>query len=457
MVNGTGLSRELRLHSAFEFTARYAVPMLDLDTLALSNLADVSRRVRRRELSPVEVVGGCLARIDKYDRAINSFIAVYPDEAIAQAREAEQEMAGGRWRGSLHGIPVAIKDLIDIVGKPTTAASALFLNNVPNKDAEVVSTLRAAGAVIIGKSNLHEFAYGGSGVISHFGPVRNPKDMARITGGSSSGSAAAVAKGFCFAAIGTDTAGSIRLPAACCGVVGLKPQFGRISATGVVPLSWSYDHVGPIARTVEDVELVFRALVPSTNDCDRRKWRIGVARNFFFEGVAPEILNDVESTIERLSREVESVRNVDVPIDEDRTVSTSESWEYHKQFMNRAELYDPRTLVRIRSGERFTAEDIARKSRDLERLRASTVELFRNVDVILSPTVPVVPPRLADLQSHPETLRATELLMLRNTRPWNVYGIPAVSVPCGKWAALQIAGLSEDAVLRVARLAEREQ
>jgi Asp-tRNA(Asn)/Glu-tRNA(Gln) amidotransferase A subunit family amidase len=431
--------------------------MLDPDTLALSNLADVSFRMQRRELSPVEVVGACLARIDKYDSRINSFISVYADEAMSQAHKAELEISNGNWRGPLHGIPVAIKDLIDIAGKPTTAASALLLNNVPNKDAEVVSMLRTAGAVILGKNNLHEFAYGGSGVISHFGPVRNPKNMARITGGSSSGSAAAVAKGFCFAAIGTDTAGSIRLPAACCGVVGLKPQFGRIRATGVVPLSWSYDHVGPIARTVEDVELVFRTLVPSRNDSHKRKWRIGVARNFFFESIAPDILNEVESAIERLSREVELVRDVDVPIDEDRTVSASEAWEYHKQFMGRAELYDPRTLVRIRSAERFTAEDIARKRRDLERLRVSTSDLFRNVDVILSPTVPLVPPVLADLEARPETLRATELLMLRNTRPWNVYGIPAVSVPCGKWAALQIAGLSEDAILQVARLVEKEQ
>jgi Asp-tRNA(Asn)/Glu-tRNA(Gln) amidotransferase A subunit family amidase len=429
--------------------------MLDRDSVALSSLADVSRRVQRRELSPVEIVQECLARIEKYDQAINSFIAIYADEAMSEAYKAELEISNGNWRGPLHGIPVVIKDLIDIAGKPTTAASALFLNNVPNKDAEVVSALRGAGAIIVGKNNLHEFAYGGSGVISHFGPVRNPKDTSRITGGSSSGSAAAVAAGFCFASIGTDTAGSIRLPAACCGVVGLKPQFGRISATGVVPLSWSYDHVGPIARTVEDIELVFRTLVPVTNNDTPRRPRVGIAHDFFFDGVTEQILSEVNGAIELLSKDVESVRAVNMPIDEDRTVSTSESWEYHKQFMDCAELYDPRTLIRIRSAERFGGDEIAAKRRELERLRASASDLFHDVDVILSPTVPIAPPILADLQAHPETLRATELLMLRNTRPWNVYGVPAISVPCGQWAALQIAGLNESLVLHVARMVEK--
>jgi Asp-tRNA(Asn)/Glu-tRNA(Gln) amidotransferase A subunit family amidase len=431
--------------------------MLEHGSIALLTLAEVSARVKARTLSPVELVRECLARIENYDSMINAFVGVYAEEAIEQARNAEQEILRGQWRGPLHGIPVAIKDLINVEGKVTTAASAVFLNNVAREDAEVVKKLRAVGAVIIGKNNLHEFAYGGSGIISHFGAVRNPKDTSRITGGSSSGSAAAVAEGFCYAAIGTDTAGSIRLPASCCGVVGLKPAFGRISAQGVVPLAWSYDHVGPLARTVEDAALTYGALVGSWRAPEeRQRLRVGVAREFFFEGVSPDILKDVEAAIELLATQVESVREVKVPVDEDRTVSTSESFEYHKQFMDRAGLYQPQTLQRIRSGERYTPAEIDLKRRDLERLRASTADLFRDVDVIVTPTVPIEPPVLAELEAHPENLRPTELLMLRNTRPWNVYGAPTLSVPCGEWAGLQIAGMSEAALLQAARLVEHQ-
>lgn len=425
-------------------------------SVALESLAAVSARLKAREISPVELVQECLNRIDRHDGSINSFISVYAEEAIELAHELEREIVSGQWRGPLHGIPVAVKDLIDIAAKTTTAGSALFVNNVAQDDADVVKALRGAGAIIIGKNNLHEFAYGGSGVISHYGVVRNPKDETRITGGSSSGSAAAVAEGFCFAAIGTDTAGSIRLPAACCGVVGLKPSFGRISAQGVVPLSWSYDHVGPIARTVEDTALVYRALVGSNKKPDfGRKLRFGVAREFFFEGLAAEISNEVETTIKRLETAGHSVREVGVPIDEDRTVSSAESWEFHKQFMDRAELYKPQTLQRIRAGEKYTAAEVAAKREQLRRTRASAWELFRDIDVILTPTVPIVPPVLSELEAHPEKLRPTELLMLRNTRPWNVYGVPAISVPCGEWAALQMAALEEETVLEAAAIVER--
>jgi aspartyl-tRNA(Asn)/glutamyl-tRNA(Gln) amidotransferase subunit A len=430
--------------------------MVNQGSIALESLAEVSARIKAREISPVELVRECLTRIEKYDGAFNSFIRVYANESLVQAREAEQEIMHGQWRGPLHGIPVAIKDLIDMEDEVTSAGSALFLNNVATVDADVVKRLRAGGAIIIGKNNLHEFAYGGSGVISHFGVVKNPKDPLRITGGSSSGSAAAVAEGFCYAAVGTDTAGSIRLPAACCGVVGLKPAFGRVSLGGVVPLAWSYDHVGPIARTVEDTALAFGTLIGSWRSTEEQegRLRVGVAREYFFEGVAPDILRDVEAAIKKLGEKA-TIQDVRVPVDEDRTVSTSESWLYHRQYMDRAELYQPQTLQRIRSGERYTTKEIEPKRQELQRLRASVRELFREVDVIVSPTVPIEPPLLDDLQAYPEKLRATELLMLRNTRPWNVYGIPAISVPCGEWAGLQIAGMTEAMVLRVARMVEQ--
>ena len=220
----------------------------------------ISDQLRNRELSPVELTRECLSRIERINPVLNAFITVTGDSALAEARRAEQEIRSGKWRGPLHGIPIALKDLIDTAGVRTTAASALFLNRVPNRDADVVRRLREAGAVFLGKNNLHEFAYGGSSMISHFGPARNPWNPERITGGSSGGSAAAVAAELCYAAIGTDTAGSIREPAAYCGVVGLKPTYGLVSAEGVVPLSWSLDHVGPLTSSVADAAVVLQMI-----------------------------------------------------------------------------------------------------------------------------------------------------------------------------------------------------
>src|SRR5262249_23224721 len=229
---------------------RMAATMQTMTPDVLS-LAEVSAAIRAREVSPVEVTRRCLERIRRLDPGINAFITVTEELALEQARSAEAEIEAGRWRGPLHGVPIALKDLIDTAGIRTTAASALFEERVPSEDAEVVARLRAAGAVLVGKLNLHEFAYGGRGLGRRVGPgrVRSRRNPAAIAGGSSSGSAAAVAAGLCFAALGSDTAGSIRLPAALCGIVGFKPTYGLVSVRGVLPLSWSYDHVGPMART----------------------------------------------------------------------------------------------------------------------------------------------------------------------------------------------------------------
>jgi aspartyl-tRNA(Asn)/glutamyl-tRNA(Gln) amidotransferase subunit A len=226
----------------------------------LQTIADLAPRLRRKEVSPVDLTRACLDRIEKFDPALNAFITVSGEFAMAEARAAEAETLRGEWRGPLHGIPIALKDLIDTAGTRTTAASALYRNRVPTEDAEVVRRLRRAGAVILGKNNLHEFAYGGSSLVSFFGDVHNPRNAGYIAGGSSGGSAAAVAGGLCYAAIGTDTAGSIREPAALCGCVGIKPTYGRVSARGVIPLSWSLDHVGPLAATVGDAAVVLQAI-----------------------------------------------------------------------------------------------------------------------------------------------------------------------------------------------------
>src|ERR1700677_3885729 len=226
----------------------------------LKTIVELAPRLRRKEISPVELTRACLDRIEKLNPALNAFITVSADSALAEARAAEKEIVRGEWRGPLHGIPVALKDIIDTAGTHTTADSALFQGRIPTEDAEVAKRLRQAGAVILGKNNLHEFAYGGSSLVSFFGDVHNPRNTAHVAGGSSGGSAAAVAAGLCYASIGTDTAGSIREPAALCGCVGIKPTYGRVSARGVIPLSWSLDHVGPLAATVGDVAAVLQSI-----------------------------------------------------------------------------------------------------------------------------------------------------------------------------------------------------
>ncbi len=372
------------------------------------------------------------------------------DSALAEARRAEEEIQRGNYRGPLHGIPIGLKDILDTAGTRTTAASAQYKDRIPADDAEVVRRLRAAGAILLGKQNLHEFAYGGSSMISFYGEVHNPCDPSRIAGGSSGGSAASVAAGLGYAAIGTDTAGSIRLPAAYCGVVGLKPTFGRVSARSVVPLAWSYDHVGPIAKSAYDAALLLQVIAgydsgdpPSVNlpvpDCISHiqelpsGLRIGVARAYFFDDLDPEVAAAVERAIQ-VFRElrVQIREEIKLEISTDRTLSSAESYAFHQSVLKRSpELYQSTTLTRIKSGQNISAAEVEHAKRELEASRHAIRKTFEEVDIALTPTVPINPPRIDDLQKHPENLRPAELLMLRNTRPFNVWGIPAISVPCG--------------------------
>src|SRR5215469_9420122 len=228
--------------------------------LAYLTLKEASELVRRKTVSPVELTATCLKRIEAYNPALNAFITVTRDQAMETARAMEAEQQRGKSRGPLHGIPIALKDNIDTAGVRTTAASELFKDRVPPEDAEAVRRLKNAGAVLLGKTNLHEFALGGTSAVSYFGPVHNPWALDRIPGGSSGGSGAATAAGLCFGSLGTDTAGSVRIPASYCGVVGFKPTYGHVSNRGVVPLSWTLDHLGPLCRTVEDVALILEAI-----------------------------------------------------------------------------------------------------------------------------------------------------------------------------------------------------
>jgi aspartyl-tRNA(Asn)/glutamyl-tRNA(Gln) amidotransferase subunit A len=446
----------------------------------LETIIELAPRLRRKEISPVELTRACLDHIEKRNPALNAFITVTAESALVEARAAEIEISRGEWRGPLHGIPIAIKDLIDTAGTRTTAASALFEHRVPTEDAEVVRRLRRAGAVIVGKNNLHEFAYGGSSLVSFFGDVHNPWNTAHIAGGSSGGSAAAVAAGLCYAAIGTDTAGSIREPAALCGCVGIKPTYGRVSAQGVIPLSWSLDHVGPLAASVGDAAIVLRAIagydpldvcsadvpvadyVSGLGDATT-KLRVGVPRAHFFDELDEEVRAAVEQALAVVGTLVADVRDLQIDVSTDRTVQAAESFAYHADYVARTpELYQPETLRRIRSGADISATEYIQRRRELDQERRSAQDIFGDVDLLITPTMPILAPTIAELKKDPAALRPAELALLRNTRPFNVWGLPAVSVPCGFTKTglpigLQIAGphWREDLVLRLAHTYEQ--
>jgi len=418
--------------------------------MTIPGIADLSPRIRDGLVSPVALTDECLSRIAALDPVLNSFITVTAESARREARAAEREIRDGRWRGPLHGIPIGLKDLIDVAGVPTTAASAVFLQRVPGEDAEVVRRLRAAGAVLLGKQNMHEIAFGGSTVVSHFGPVRNPWDPRHIAGGSSGGSAAAVAAGLCLGAIGTDTGGSVREPPALCGVVGLKPTYGRVSVRGVMPLSPSLDHVGVIARTVADAGILFRAIA-DIEDADTRApqtgpLRLGIVRSPFFDDLDAEVGAGVEQAVALLAGMTAGVSEIPLSVRADATLLSAEAYTYHAASIAATpELFQPETLRRLRTGEKVSAADRDRLRRELSDARQAILAVFERVDLLLSPTVPVPPPTIAELIDHPEQLRPREIVLLRNTRPFNVWGLPAISVPCGFTRAglpigLQIAG-----------------
>jgi len=448
--------------------------------LPLLDLAAASRAVQKKEVSPLELTRACLERIERLNPKLNAFITVTGDAALEEARRSEAEIARGEWKGPLHGIPLAVKDLIETAGVRTTAASAVLKDNVPAADAEVIRRLKSAGAILLGKLNLHEFAYGGSGIIGHFGAARNPWNTAHVTGGSSSGSAAAVAACLCYGAIGTDTAGSIRLPAACCGITGLKPTYGLVSARGVIPLSWLLDHVGPMARTAADAALMLQAIAaydpqdigsqkfppvyyPSAIEESTAALRIGVARDYWSE-VDGEIRSAVDAAVTVLAKITAGVQEVELSTETDRTVVRCEAYAYHQKYLPHHEKdYDPETLRRIHSGADVTAPQYIKTQRDLLRQRRQILQMFERVDLVLTPTTPMLAPTFTELQAEPDQLRNKEMIMLRNTRPFNVYGLPSISLNCGLSKSglpigLQITGApgTEGAVLAAAHAYQQQ-
>ncbi len=448
--------------------------------LALLTLAAASDRVRKKTISPIELVQACLRRIERLNPLLNAYITVTAEPALTQARELEAEVQHGRWRGPLHGIPVALKDNIDTAGIRTTAASELFKDRVPSEDAEVARRLKNAGAILLGKTNLHEFAYGGSSSVSFFGPVHNPWALDRVPGGSSGGSAAATAAGLCFGSLGTDTAGSVRIPACYCGIVGFKPTYGRVSNRGVVPLSWTLDHVGPLCRTVEDAALMLGVIagydeldpatvdtpVPDYNRAFRMqasKLRLGVPRTLFFDSLDPEIAKAVAAAVEVLRKLTATVRETMLPsasvsFDEIyNKVRGVEAYTYHSQWLAESpEKYQAATRQRIiQNSADVTAPTYVKARRQLDQLRREIKKVFAAVDLLITPTMPS-PPVVIERGVDPTAVS------IRNTSPFDVLGLPAISVPCGFTTSglpigIQIVGapFAESTVLSLAHAYEQ--
>lgn len=443
-------------------------------------LTEASPLIRDKKISSIELTQGCLNRIERLNPKLNAFITVTAEAALAQAHEAEKEIQRGHWRGPLHGVPIALKDLFDTAGVRTTAASELFKDRIPTQDGEIVRRMKDAGAVLLGKLNMHEFAYGGSSVISYYGPVHNPWSPDHEAGGSSAGSAVAMAAGLCYGSVGSDTGGSIRQPSAYCGTVGLKPTYGRVSTRGVIPLSWLYDHVGPMTRTVEDAAAMLQVLAgydpEDANSADapvpdytqalsqNGPLRVGVPRAYFYEKLHPDIESAMNAALKVIGKQASSVRDIEMPASNDTTILRAEAYAYHAENVKKnPELYQPETLKRIRAGEDVTTAAYIQARRQVDQYRHTIRKVFETVDLLVTPTTPVPPFTISELLADMDNLRTKEILTLRNTRPFNILGLPSISVPCGFTRAglpigLQISGApwAEGNVLRLAHAYEQQ-
>ena len=407
--------------------------------------------LRGGELSPVELLRACLERIEDTDSRLHSFVTLTADAALAQARTAEAEMRRGEYRGPLHGIPFALKDLYDTAGIRTTSGSYVDLERVPQVDATTTARLKAAGGVLVGKLAMHEFALGGPDWSTPFEPARNPWHLAHITGGSSSGSGSAVAAGQVMGALGSCTGGSIRGPASLCGIVGLKPTYGRVSRFGVVTLSWSQDHAGPMTWTVEDTAYMLQAIagydpkdptssrapVPDYSASLRENLRgvaIGLPRHYFFDpdpSVSPEVVAVVEKAVTELEGLGASVREVSLPsLDYVRAANSvimvSEAYAYHEpNLKSRPEKFGDIVRSRFRTGGLLSAGDYLQAQRARTWVRREFAAVMRTVDLLVTPTMTQPAPAF-DGYDPASTIRGRSF-----TAPFNVTGLPAISVPCG--------------------------
>lgn len=426
------------------------------------SISELSVLIRNKKVSPVEITLGCLQRIEQLDITLNAFITVTREKALKDAKKAELEIKKGKWKGPLHGIPISLKDNIDTSGTRTTAASGVYKERIPTEDAELVKKLKRAGAIIVGKTNLHEFALGTTSQVSYFGAVRNPWNKEYIAGGSSGGSAVAVAAGMCYAAIGTDTGGSNRLPASCTGIVGLKPTYSLISTRGIIPVIHSIDHAGIFTRNVQDAALVLSELTTSFSfknsdisffdTYSKRKFSIGIAQNF---KASEEIRRVFKNCIDLFQRSGFEIQNIDLPeMPSDFNLGDAEIELYHRPLMNQfANQYQAATLKTLDSSKKINHAEYAAQKLRMQKARANISKLlFKNVDAVILPTVVEITPTLIEAEKGgPFALDDS------NTFIFNYYGLPAVSIPAGfdfngNPIGLQIVGpaLAEAKVLEIA-------
>ncbi len=423
--------------------------------LCFLTAAELARRVAAKDVSPVEVVRAHLERIEATEPALNSFITRPGEEAMEAARQSEAAVTSGRRLGPLHGVPVGLKDLYHVAGTPNTSGSRIYHDFVPACDGAAAARLKEAGAILMGKLNLHQFAFGITGRNSDYGDTRNPWDPARMTGGSSGGSGSAAAAGQCAIALGTDTGGSIRVPSALCGLSGLKPTYGRVSRRGLSPLSWSLDHPGPMARSVEDCALALGVLAgydpgdpASANEPtpdysaaltgDVRGLRIGVPREYFevpLDAAVREAVTEGLDTLRGLGAEV---KEVSWPMfHHARAISTTilsaEASALHREMiLSRGDEYDPSVRWRFEMGLFISGADYLRALRGRTAFTEKTRELFEDVDLLAGPMAPVVAP-LIEAEEAEVNGAAVGLIptLSQYTRPFNLNGYPALTIPCG--------------------------
>ena len=452
--------------------------MTDTD-LAFASIEEVARLYRKRKLSPVDVTKLMLARIEQLNPKLNAYITVTAEQALAQAKKSEAELFAPRGRknhrdrGPLHGIPISLKDNIYTKDIRTTAGSKILKDFFPLHDAVVWAKLKEAGAILLGKTNLHEFAYGVTTNNPHYGPARNPWDLARIPGGSSGGSAAAIAAGLCYGSIGTDTGGSIRIPASLCGTVGVKPGIGRVSAEGVVPLSPRLDFVGPLARTVADAALLLDpifvrgkkepslALPPKSSARPLHKLRLGLPKDFFFDLISDDVYIVFQDAIRKFQKEGATIKGISIPgLSETEEAGNHIAWpeatHYHQQagwFPAHSADYSEDVRARLEMGTKVTAIAYLRALETRDKFIQHFHAAMADVDAVVLPTTPIAAPPIGEESTRiGKEIHPTRALLLRLNRPANLAGIPALSIPCGLTAAglpvgLQLIGAVTDELL----------